>query len=412
MAMRHNRAFLYLMTAQAVSNLGDWIDLLALFSLVALEWRASSVDMTLIVLCLAVPVVLFGPLAGVLADRLERKTLMMTADLVRAVAVLGLVVCRELWQVYLILLIKGSFEAVFAPAKNGKLKEIVPSERLQQATMISTIIDQTAKILGPVLGGILVGAMGIRAAFIADALTFLLSALVLWGVPGRAAREDGESKARKESFLLALREGLQFVRGVPILLYGMIGFGMVLFVVQLVDSQIMILFRDIRGVSTEAIGLSMGASGLGLIAAAGLLGKRTVKSPFAVMGMGTVGLGLAYAACAAAAEAGQLVWIIVPALFFVGGASIGMVLIPFQTEAQRRTPVSFSGRVFGTVNSVISAGVIAGPLAGAVLVTCLGVKTAFVIAGSALVLLGMLGLWKKNRIERREIHVAESNGGT
>ncbi|NGQ96783.1 MFS transporter [Brevibacillus sp. SYP-B805] len=121
--MGNNRSFLYLMTAQAVSNLGDWIDLLALFSLVALEWRASSVEMTLLVLCLAVPVVLFGPPAGVLADRHERKTLMMAADLVRAVA-------------------------------------------------------------GPALGGVLVGALGIRAAFFVDALTFLLSALVLLGMLG------------------------------------------------------------------------------------------------------------------------------------------------------------------------------------------------------------------------------------
>ncbi|MGE5701575.1 MAG: MFS transporter, partial [Clostridia bacterium] len=168
-----SKSFLYLMGAQAISNLGDWLDLLALFSLVVFRWQASSIELTVGVLCLAIPTVLFGPIAGVYADRMERRTLMIAADLVRAVLVLSLIFVTQLWQVYLVLFCKGVFEALFTPAKNGKLKEIVPREHLQQATTISTIIDQLAKIIGPIAGGTLVGLMGITAAFYLDALSFL-----------------------------------------------------------------------------------------------------------------------------------------------------------------------------------------------------------------------------------------------
>ncbi len=407
-----NKPFVNLMAAQAVSNVGDWLDLLALITLVAWKWHATSVEMSAVILCFAAPLVVLGPFAGVLADRLDRRALMMVSDLVRAVLVLGFVWVTALWQVYLLLVLKGALEALFTPAKNGKLKEIIPDERMEQATTVSTLIDHGAKVFGPVLGGVFVGAFGIVSAFYADAASFLLSALLLIGVPGGSGGVTAELQRPETSFMLELQEGLGFIRKVPLLWYGLIVFSAAMLIVQVADSQLMILFREAGLTSTGAVGTAMAASGVGLAVSVGLLGRRSIRRPLAVMAVGTVGLGLVYAAAGLAVCSPDAAAWAIPLLFFLGGMAAGLVMVPFQSGAQKRTPVELSGRVFGVVNSVVTAMVIVGPMLGAAAVTLYGVVPAFAGTGGALAVIGGAVWLLRHAIERRDRHVTESNGGT
>ncbi|WP_051263101.1 MFS transporter [Tuberibacillus calidus] len=77
------KGYLPLLLAQIISNLGDWLDILALMALIALKWGASPLAMSMTMLCLACPSMVLGSVAGVLADRLNRKSLMIISDLVR-----------------------------------------------------------------------------------------------------------------------------------------------------------------------------------------------------------------------------------------------------------------------------------------------------------------------------------------
>ncbi|MGE5701857.1 MAG: MFS transporter, partial [Clostridia bacterium] len=230
------------------------------------------------------------------------------------------------------------------------------------------------------------------------------------GVPRQGQRHSPQLKQRDASFMLEIKEGLRFVRSIPFLLYGMICFSLVMLGIQLVDSQIMILLRELKHVSTSFIGVTMGASGIGLLCIAVLLGKRRLTTPFQLMAAGAVGMGVAYACVGLSVSNEGVAWWLIPVLFLGGGASVGMVFIPFQTQAQRSTPVELSGRVFGTVNSVVTAAVIIGPILGAVLVTGFGVITAFVIAGCSLILMGAAAFLLRNRVERSERIVAKSDG--
>ncbi|WP_068779624.1 MFS transporter [Paenibacillus sp. GM2] len=96
----HNRAYMSLMASQLISNLGDWLHLLALLMMVGLKWHATPWQITMIMLCSMLPMLVGGPLAGMLADRVERKKLMIIADAVRIFIVLGLVFVTDIWQVY------------------------------------------------------------------------------------------------------------------------------------------------------------------------------------------------------------------------------------------------------------------------------------------------------------------------
>lgn len=182
--LKNNRSFVTLMVAQAISNLGDWLHLLAILTLVGIRWNATPWEITFVTLSAALPILLTGPFAGTLADRLNRKWLMIVADGARIIIVGALIFADQIWHVYILLVLKSLFDVIFSPAKNGKLKEIVPREQLAQAVSISSVIEQMSKIIGPALGGLLVAAFGITWCFVLDSASFLISGIILLWIPG------------------------------------------------------------------------------------------------------------------------------------------------------------------------------------------------------------------------------------
>ncbi|WP_136608130.1 MFS transporter [Paenibacillus dokdonensis] len=79
----------------------------------------------------------------------------------------------SLWQIYIILVLKGMMAVLFSPAKSGKVKELVPSSQMNQAVSISSGIEQITKIIGPALGGVLVTLIGIKFCFVTACRTTL-----------------------------------------------------------------------------------------------------------------------------------------------------------------------------------------------------------------------------------------------
>lgn len=185
--LKANKPFMLLIAAQLVSNVGDWLHILALLTMVGFKWNATPWEITAISLCMAVPLLLGGPFAGYLSDRFNRKALMIGSDLARAGIVVCLVFAGSLWQVYVLLVAKGIMDVLFSPAKSGKLKELVPAAQMDKAMALSSSIEQITKIVGPALGGLLVAAFGIAACYVIDSATFILSAVILIGLPRAAA---------------------------------------------------------------------------------------------------------------------------------------------------------------------------------------------------------------------------------
>lgn len=190
-----NKPFMLLIAAQLVSNIGDWLHILALLTMVGFKWNATPWEITALSLCMAVPLLLGGPFAGYLSDRFNRKALMIGSDIARAAVVICLVFAGSLWQVYVLLLAKGCMDVLFSPAKSGKIKELVPVAQMDKAMALSSSIEQITKIVGPALGGLLVAAFGISVCYMIDSATFVLSAIILLGLPRTAAikKKDTET---------------------------------------------------------------------------------------------------------------------------------------------------------------------------------------------------------------------------
>ena len=304
--LKNNRSFVTLMVAQAISNLGDWLHLLAILTLVGIRWNATPWEITFVTLSAALPILLTGPFAGTLADRLNRKWLMIVADGARIIIVGALIFADQIWHVYILLVLKSLFDVIFSPAKNGKLKEIVPREQLAQAVSISSVIEQMSKIIGPALGGLLVAAFGITWCFVLDSASFLISGIILLWIPGTRVIQTaihnvteveeetaGDVHNRpKDSFWKETLEGIRMLASLPHVGTSLILLASAILFLQFADSQTVVLFRQLPGISSDLLGWCVAASGVGTLIAAMSVRKWKHAGHVLKMGLGTTLMGL------------------------------------------------------------------------------------------------------------------------
>ena len=183
--LRRNRPFRLLWYGQFVSQLGDWFDSIALFALL-LRLTNSGTAIGLLLVAEFLPPALVGLGAGIVVDRLPRKTVMIAADLGRAVLVLLFLLIRSpdmVWLVYVITALKFSLAAFFEPARSAAIPGVVAQEELVAANAISGITWSAMLAIGAALGGIVTGMLGTSTAFVIDALSFVLSAYFIARVP-------------------------------------------------------------------------------------------------------------------------------------------------------------------------------------------------------------------------------------
>jgi MFS family permease len=407
-----NKSFMLLIAAQLVSNVGDWLHILALLTMVGFKWNATPWEITAISLCMAVPLLLGGPFAGYLSDRFNRKALMIGSDIARSAVVICLVFAGSLWQVYVLLLAKGCMDVLFSPAKSGKIKELVPAAQMDKAMALSSSIEQITKIVGPALGGLLVAAFGISVCYMIDSATFVLSAIILLGLPRTAAikKKDTETSRGdtevRNSFRQEMSAGLHVIAGMPVVLCGIVMLVLVLLMLQIGDSQIVTLFREIPGVNGDLLGWCVAASGFGTLLSALLVSRLgSGKHPLIFMGLGAVIMGVVFSSAGIVTAHGQAgIWMNIALFgsFMFAGVGAGLAFIPFNSMLQQRTPAEYTGRVFGTIGSLTSAAVILGPVAGGALVTASGPVSAFILSGLLTGLLGLGLLMLRGKIERRD----------
>jgi MFS family permease len=205
------RDFRLLFSGQAVSVLGDRIVVVAL-AFAVLEIGGSPSEVGLVLAAGALPLVLTVLAGGVMADRVSRRTVMVTADLVRVVsqgmmAALLISGVAEIWMLALLAGVTGAATGFFSPASTGLLPEVVLAEQLQPANAMRGSAAATGEILGPLLGGILVATVGAGWAMGVDAATFAVSAACL-----TALRLPPREEVATSSFVEDLREGWKSFR--------------------------------------------------------------------------------------------------------------------------------------------------------------------------------------------------------
>ncbi len=389
--LRH-RAFRLLFGGQLVSDLGDWLDFLALIALIVSGWKLGPSALAALSVAVALPYAVIAPLSGVWADRLPRRTLMITADLGRALVVCGLVFAPNLYTVLILVFLRGVFSTFFGPARQATIAGLVPQDDLLAANSLSQLSFQLTKILGPVLGGLLLAAVGPHAAFMVNAATFLVSAALIVQLPNlaSAAQIEKVTEENAASFWREFREGLAYLIHRRSLFLAVASNSAAMLIIFMFDSLGVLALREL-GIGEALFGLTVGSIGLGTAAGAiaiGQWGKRI--HPFVTMGAGQIGGGIVVALLGVAVTLharGTGAWL---SVYLLIGLSAAAVFVPYGYVIQVETPPELLGRVFATASGIQNAVLLIGPPLGALLAELWGVGFVFTAAGIALALLGLV----------------------
>jgi MFS family permease len=179
--IRQRPQFRYLWLAQVVSLVGDWFNTIASVVLIS-RYTDSGLAVSGIFVARALPPFLFGPVAGVVADRFNRKTVLVFTDLARMVIVLGFLLVTSadrVWLLYVLTVAQFVISSFFEPARSAILPALVEEDELLVANTLSSATWSAMLTLGAAIGGLTAAAFGVRIALVIDSLTFGLSALFI-----------------------------------------------------------------------------------------------------------------------------------------------------------------------------------------------------------------------------------------
>lgn len=257
-----NRDFRRLWIAQLISLGGDWFNTVALLGLV-LDITDSGVWAAAVIAASLLPLFLFAPIAGAVADRFDRRKLMIIADLARVLLALGMLLVRSpgtLWIGIVCQLGIAVFGTFFQPASGAALPNLVTPAQLGPANGLMGASWGTMLAVGAALGGIVAAKLGRDSAFIINAVTFLVSATFILRVNGRFS-EGGATRTLPHP-LRDVKEGFDYARSDPrliALLATKAGFGIGVGVIALLP----LMAKRVFSGGDLAIGLLFGARGLG-----------------------------------------------------------------------------------------------------------------------------------------------------
>ncbi|MFB3739839.1 MAG: MFS transporter [Candidatus Velamenicoccus archaeovorus] len=368
------RDFRLLWTGLTVSMVGDGIYVVAI-ALQVLELSNSPAAIAGVGIAWSAPQVVLMLGSGAMADRIDRRRLMIAGDLVRLVAigtlgVLSIVDALTLPVLFAIVVVYGCGQAVFAPAFSSIIPSIVPDDLLVQANSLGQVVrPATMMLIGPLIGGLLVGGLGAGWAFVLDGATFGWSALmiVLMHVrPEPRSDEDAPGRVWAD-----VKEGLHYVRSETWVWAALVAATISLLCTWGPWEALVpyVVKNQLAGASSRegfALGMVFGAGGFGAVSAALVLGQRggLPRRPVTVLYVAwAIGM-LMTAGFGIVTEVWQAMIVA-----FVSEGSIAVLVVIWYTLLQRLVPRELLGRVSSLDWLISIAGVplsfaIVGPMAG------------------------------------------------
>ena len=393
--LRKNRNFRSLWIGQVISELGDWFNNIAGLAL-AMHLTGSGLVVTAVLLSRTVPVVIFGPLAGVMTDRFSRRTVLLAADYIRAVLALGflLVTSRDrMWMAYLFSSLLTAVSIFFTTAKTSTIPEICGTQQLMPANALAGSTTAIVQTVGGALGGIATHWLGYRTAFIINAVSFLLSAVLIYQIRFQARSGLPREKATETTpaFAREFREGMSFIWSNPIIL-GLLLIGMGWATGGGAAQILFSIFAvDVYRAGDQGIGLLYSAAGLGIVIGASLANWFFRNKSFAVtkwvIGTSMVLTGIFYSIFSFTHSLWSgFFWITLSRVVMGINHIIGMTLL------MNTVPANLRGRTFSTKETVVIFTMVLSMLLAGVGQHYTGPRTIALIAGVLTFLTGAIWL--------------------
>jgi MFS family permease len=401
LSVLRNRKFLSLWIAQVVTQVGGNMVLFGL-TVEVFGLTGKSTSVSLLILSFLVPAVIFGAIAGVYVDRLDRRLILVTTNIARgALFLLLLVVPQELLFICLITAAISTLSTFFGPAEIAMIPVVVPRKQLLPANSLHIVTLQAAFFIGfALLGPLVVKVTNQQVLLVLVAASYFLGALLCWTLPSHNPRIGGSnpSEALGEAGGAVKTTFDQLADGVRFILNNRSVFWPLTYL-ALTASLIGVLGVLGPGFATQVLGLQetdfvvvVLPLGVGLIFGILVLNvygkhftrRRGIDVGLVMLGVTLLALSLVQPILNHIQLAVSLLSIVI-AVAFAAGIAYSFVAVPAQTQLQEELPADVRGRVFGVLNMLVSIAsflpiIIVGPIADSV-------GTSWVVAGSAMIVL-------------------------
>jgi MFS family permease len=412
-----NFRFMRMFIAYALATFGDWFDALAIQVMVAYRWGADPLIIALIPVCMAVPGILLGSVAGTLADRLHKVKIMMLCDVITVLLTISILFAPSAGWLLPLLALRAMMGVFHVPAQQALTRQVVAEEHLFQASSLNGFVNQCSKVAGPLLGAVILAVFSPQVCIIINACTRLVSGAVLW--PLRRITEESEPSASDgipseeaettESLFTQWQKGWRFIYSsrtlLSTILFGCFG----LMAILMIDYQFTTLFREIKPGNEALIGWLGSSAGAGAVVIILLLNRLPRIGYGWGLGGGYLLIGAGIAALGWVSSQTSEFWVIIWGLCI--GLGNGLFMVTLNYLLQKETPPAYVGRVFGIQNSLSSVVLVVAPLAGGVLIQAAGPSPTFQYIGIATLVIGIAGIVLQRILwVGKQPHQAESTG--
>jgi len=392
-----NRNLVRLLAGEFISSIGDWLYLVALLIVVYQE-SSDPVLLGIVGAARVLPYVFLSIPAGIVADRFDRRLILMSTDIARGVIMLGLAwlvaVDGPLLAVVALAIVATCFSSFFGPAIGSYLPTLVKDEsQLGPANSAWSSLDNLAFIIGPAVGGILIAASGLTLAFLLNAVSFAICAAILVGLPSikpeQEATQTGEDASAEAADAADAVSARRILRTIARPLGGLIVIDVVgAFVFGGLGILTVVLATDVLGASEAGTGYLNAAIGVGGVVGAigaGALVLRPSLGPALLIG--SLGLGLGVLVLGAVnAFAVALIAMAVT-------AAADLVLEVVETTLfQRIVPDAARGRILGVTGTTTTLAYSAGSLVLPIAAGMFGIPAVLLAGGVAVVAAGLIAV--------------------
>ncbi len=344
----NNSTFARLYAAQTISLFGDALTWLGL-ALLAFELagKDSAVVLSVALTLRVIAFVILSPIAGAIADRLDRKIILVTTHIARMLIVGIMPFVNAVWQIYIIVFALNVFNAFFTPTYQATIPLVTGKSEYASAIALSAATYQLLGVLGPGIAGSVSAWIGARQVFFLDAITFLIAAVLIFTLPTQLRVDPNENleeptKGVIGKIIADVKEGTTRLFADSLIRYALL----LQFVASIAGAQILVnTVGYVQGnlqLSSIEYGWIMAAFGIGATIAAVIVGEIGKKWERTVLVL--LGAVLITSAILPANYVG-----LVPLILLWAIAGIGQVFVnlPTQTLIADRTPANLQGRVYG-----------------------------------------------------------------
>ena len=375
-----------LISASAASQLGDWLYNAALLGYIytatgSAAWVGAATIFRLL------PYVLLSPVGGMIADRYDRRSVLLTGDVLRCVLMLGLAAVVAAQGPVALVVAFTALASAAGSAERSAAKSMLPrlvgELRLGPANALLHTVQDLGVVVGPAIGAVLLAVSPDYVAFLVNAGTFAVSAVLISTIRRRTGVAGG---AAGESAGTQLRNGLRAARTTPFVMPLFVVVAMAEFTYGAQTVELVLYAQRRLGFGGEGYGYMLAALGLGGLLSAIVNGRLAVSTK--VSGIVVVTGGVYCATQLGYAATGNVPIALVATL--VGGAGFVACEVVAETALARTVPSDVLGRVMGVIDAVSVAAMISGAIVAPLLINWTSLTTSLVVLGAATLIVTLL----------------------